>query len=113
MIGSEYFEKGDLLNICVYHVDYWQHLLDENFVWAVMCCYLPKESTASFFFLKDYIPQLRNFCVKFVTDVLKELRAFKPEFSLTRLKKSVLQDAAHNQAKGKNRFSNLLRIIKL
>ena len=26
---------------------------------------------------------------------------FKPDFSLTRLKKSVLQDAAHNQAKGK------------
>ncbi len=38
--GSLYIEEADL-NVCVYHEQYWRYLLEENFVWAIVCTYLP------------------------------------------------------------------------
>lgn len=84
IVGNKYFDGSKLfetstMNINIYHLDFFLHLLDQNIVWVIMCCEMPKEC------------------------IWKETVNFKEYFKLNlpRLKKSALQDAAHNWSKAK------------
>ena len=74
--GSKLFE-GEDLNVNIYHWDYFEHLLKENMIWAVMLAYTPSEY------------------------IWKETRKLSFTIDLNRLKTSALQDASHNWAKAK------------
>jgi hypothetical protein len=35
--------SNDLLNLNLYHVEYWRQLLDENVIWVLITTWVPEE----------------------------------------------------------------------
>jgi hypothetical protein len=97
VLGGDYFDgsklfQSDLLNVNVYHWEYFKHLLKENMVWAAMLINVPRE-----FVWKEQMSLSDHFVL-----------------DLNRLKNSALQDASHNWAKAKRLcIQESLRNIKV
>jgi predicted nucleotidyltransferase len=74
--GSKLIET-DLVNLNIYHLDYFNELLKENIVWAIMLYYIPPEF------------------------IFQENIKLDFKIRIPSLKKSTLMDASHNYAKAK------------
>ena len=101
-------ERTESLNVNIYHIDYFLHLLKEHYIWVLMLCYLKEPfSDRSEFVWKEDFPLEQMFYYPIQSSLVRgssNQHAFTygiGGFNLVKFKNATLTDVSHHVAKAK------------